>query len=397
MSDSFTVTTNTSWFSRLGSSIKGVAAGLALVLIGIGLLFWNEGRTVENIRTNAEGSAAVVSVAVDRIDPSKDGQLIHIAAPAHAEGKRTDPTFGITADALLLARKVEYYQWHETRKSDNRTKLGGGEEVVTTYSYARAWSDFAQDSANFHDAAAHANPAPDLKAQEFRAEKGNIGAFTLDETVLSSIGTSQPLALSQEQIAEAAKTYGRKVSGFENGLYVGENPAEPAIGDMRVTYHIAPQGAPLSIVGAQTAGTLQAYPTKAGSPILMVRSGTASADQMFAQAKAGNSKMAWILRGVGLLVLITAFKMIFGPLGVIGDVVPLVGSIVRMGTGFVATVIGLGISVITIAIAWLFYRPLLSVLLFALVGGIVFGLLWWRKRHALAVADPAPAPAPVAA
>lgn len=384
MSDPVTITTHTSWFSRLGSAFRGVLTGIVITLAALGVLFWNEGRTVDGIRLNKEGSAAVVPVSASRVDPANEGRLIHLTAPAQAEGIRQDSALGISSDALVLARKVEYYQWHESRKQETRTKLGGGEESVTTYSYDRQWSGMAQDSSGFQQAAGHQNPAPTLKNAEFRAERGRVGAFAIDDKVLNSLTADQPLSLLPQQVEAAAKALSRQVLPAEGGLYIGENPAEPQIGDMRISYVTVPQATTLSIVAAQTLGTLQPYPTKSGAPILMVRTGTASADQMFAQAKATNKTMAWVFRGIGFVMVITGLKMLLGPLGVIGDVVPLIGSIIRMGTGFIATVVGLALGTITISVAWLFYRPILSIMLFAIIGGGVYGAIWWRNKRASA-------------
>ncbi|MCC2603088.1 TMEM43 family protein [Sphingopyxis yananensis] len=382
MSDPITITTHTSWFSRLGSAFRGVATGIVIILTALGFLFWNEGRTVDGIRKNNEGSAAVVPVSPSWVDPANEGRLIYLTAPVQAKDMRQDSTIGIGSDALILARKVEYYQWHEARKQETRTKLGGGEETITTYSYDRQWSDVPQDSSGFQQAAEHQNPTPTLRNAEFRAERGTVGAFAIDDKVINRLTADQPLSLLPQQVEAAAKALSRPVIAAEGGLYIGDNPADPKIGDMRISYTTVPQATTISIVAAQTSAALQPYPTKSGSPILMVRTGTASADQMFAQDKARNKTLAWLFRGIGFVLVITGLKMLLGPLGVIGDVVPLMGSIIRMGTGFIATVVGLALGTVTIAVAWLFYRPILSIMLFAIIGGAVYSAIWWRNKRA---------------
>lgn len=377
--DSISTTTRTSWLSRLGSAFGGVLTGLALIVVGIGLLAWNEGRSVQAIRVNKEGSGSVISVAADRIIPANEGRLIHVSAPAVAEGQRRDTALGVAADGLLLTRTVEYFQWVETSQSEKRTRLGGGEETVTTYSYDRQWTRTPVDSSNFQQSAGRQNPVPAIKDARFEAETARIGAFKLDRAVLDQVSADSPLPVNASQAASAATVLGRPVQVNEDGFYIGANPAAPQVGDMRVTYLIAPQNGTLSLIGSQTAGGIQPFPTKAGSPILMVRSGAASADQMFAQAKAANQTLSWILRGVGLVVLIAAFGMVLGPLAVLADVVPLFGSIVRMGAGFVAGSIGMIVAVIVIAASWVLYRPLVGLGLLAVAGGLV-ALLLWRSR-----------------
>lgn len=59
MSDPITITTHTSWFSRLGSAFRGVATGIVIILTALGFLFWNEGRTVDGIRKNKDRKSVV--------------------------------------------------------------------------------------------------------------------------------------------------------------------------------------------------------------------------------------------------------------------------------------------------------------------------------------------------
>jgi hypothetical protein len=377
--DPISVTTRTSWLSRLGSAFGGVLTGLALIVASVCLLAWNEGRSVQSIRANKEGATTVTAVSPDRIAPANEGRLIHVTAPAAAEGQRADAALDVSAEGLLLSRKVEYFHWVETSRSEARTRLGGGEETVTTYSYDRRWTPTPQDSTGYQQAAAHQNPSPAIKDAAFHAEKARLGAFTVDRAVLDQVSADQPLEATEAQAATASTALSRPVRVQDGALYVGANPAAPQVGDMRISYLVAPQNQVLSIVGAQAGETIRPYATKAGSPILMVRKGTASADEMFEQAKAANQTLSWILRGVGVAVSIAAFGMVLAPLGVLVDVVPLFGSIVRMGTGLVAGAAGLIVSALVIASAWIVYRPLLGVALIAVAAGVT-GFLIWRAR-----------------
>ena len=379
--DPITITTRTSWFSRLGSAFGGVLTGFALIIAAIALLAWNEGRSVQSIRASNEGARAVQSVAADRVDPANEGRLVHVSAPAAGLDPVRDPELGLAVDGLVLARRVEYYHWVETRRAETRTRLGGGEETVTTYSYDRQWVAAPQDSSGFQQAAGHQNPTPPIKAGAFRAERARLGAFTVDESVLGQIPAERPVTLTVEQAAAASAALARPARMEDGALYVGADPAAPAIGDMRVSWSFAPQNTTLSVVGAQTSGVLKPWTGRAGAPLLLVRSGPASPEQMFAGAKAANQTLTWILRGVGVVAMIAAFGMVLGPLGVLADVVPLFGAIVRMGAGLVAGAAGLSVSAVVVALAWIAYRPLVGVALLAVVGAAA-GWLIWRGRRA---------------
>jgi hypothetical protein len=63
---------------------------------------------------------------------------------------------------------------------------------------------------------------------------------------------------------------------------------------------------------------------------------------------------------------------------------------VRFGTGIIAWSLGLGLGTLTIALAWLFYRPLLSILILAVGAAIVTSIVYIGKARARpAAAKPA--------
>ena len=118
-----------------------------------------------------------------------------------------------------------------------------------------------------------------------------------------------------------------------------------------------------------------------------------AADVMFADAISGNRVLTWILRLVGLVALFIAFSLVMAPLGVLASVIPFLGNIVRMGTGLVAFALAVLVGAVTIAIAWFFFRPLLSLGIIVVGAAIAFvALRMARSRQAEAPpADPEPA------
>ncbi len=100
--------------------------------------------------------------------------------------------------------------------------------------------------------------------------------------------------------------------------------------------------------------------------------GTAGMAKMFEGARSGNQTMAWILRIVGIIFVIIGLRMIFNPLSVLGDVIPLVGTIIGAGTGLVAFILGLAWSLIVIAIAWVRYRPIVAGILIAIAAVLIY-------------------------
>ncbi|MCW5210069.1 hypothetical protein VU10_07890, partial [Desulfobulbus sp. US1] len=60
-----------------------------------------------------------------------------------------------------------------------------------------------------------------------------------------------------------------------------------------------------------------------------------------------------------------------GVFSVLADVLPFLGSIVEAGTGFIAFLLAGVLSLITIAVAWIVFRPLLGIILLAIAVGLV--------------------------
>ena len=72
------VTTKTSYGQRLGSSFRGIGSGFLLLIIGIVLLWWNEGRAVKTAKMlNRAEKVAVEMPDINSVNPEFDGKLVH--------------------------------------------------------------------------------------------------------------------------------------------------------------------------------------------------------------------------------------------------------------------------------------------------------------------------------
>lgn len=394
MSDQFQEVTSVSWFGRIKRAFGGVLVGFILVVAMVIVLFWNEGRAVTTSRSLAEGASIVASVSVDSVDPANQGQLVHVTGPLKASEGLADEEFAIAAEGVRLVREVEMYQWVEHSKSETQTKLGGGEETVTTYSYGKEWQDRAIDSSEFKKPDNHQNPSMDFEGTSFQISEGSLGAFTLDEDVLDLIGNSAKLAVKSNQVADIEAAYGgdKRVSVADGRIMLADSLGSLAIGDYRISYQLVPLG-DISLIGEQSGSGFTAYQTVAGDQLLMVDSGKVSAAEMFAEAVRGNTIITWLLRAGCLLLLAFGFGLLLGPLGVIADVIPFVGSIVRMGTGLVAFVLALLVGTVTIAFAWFWYRPFLAIGILAVGFAATYMLTRIGKRKAVAAVPQAGATA----
>lgn len=381
-------TISLSWFDRIKQSFGGLVFGLVLVLAMVGLLFWNEGRAVQTERSLAEGAGLVLGVNATPLDPANDGRLIHVSGPLATDGPVADADFGVSVPGLQLVRKVEMFQWVESSSTEKKVELGGSETQVTTYRYDLQWADSHKDSSEFHEADGHANPDMLVDRETITLASARLGDFVLNEAVLGRVGGTQALVLTEEhgQIVQDAVGAGIRASIVNGSIYLGYNAASPQLGDYRISYEYVPVG-PVSIIGKQQGTGLAPYRTQGGDSLLMVDTGTVPAADMFEQAASGNATMTWILRLVGVVLLIAGFASVLGPISVLGSVVPFVGSILGFGTGLIAGAAGIGLGALTIGSAWLFYRPLLALAIFAVAGLVIAGIIFLGRRKKAAAAS----------
>jgi hypothetical protein len=378
--DSFTETTTKSWGSRIGESIKGVLFGLLFTIGSCVLLFWNEGRAVQTEKSLAEGRGLVVSADAARVDPANEGKLVHVNGEVKAGVTLRDAEFNVTANALRLVRTVEMYQWKEDSKSETRKTLGGGEETTTTYSYHLVWEDHRIDSSQFKRRDGHENPQMRYQRVASTARDATLGAYRPGAPVLSQLPASQESPVDPALAAALSGKVAGPVQVTDGKLYLGANPNEPKAGDLRITFRTVPNG-PVSIIGRQSGADFAEYQTQAGDKLLMARSGLMSAPDMFKAAEQENRILTWIIRLVGVVIMFIGLVLILKPLVVVADVVPFIGSILGAGAALVAAVVTAVMAPLVIAIAWLWYRPLVSIVAIAIGLAIAFGFRTLAARR----------------
>ncbi len=390
MPDIVRTVTNESWFSRIKNAFFGVLFGGLLVIVAFPLLWWNEGRAVHRARSLAEGASVVVEARTDAVDTAHDGKLVHVEGLANSDEILADPALGISASGLRLKRIAETYQWREESSSRKRKKFGGSEETIKEYRYSKTWSRSRIDSSGFNSPSGHENP-PSLawEPTTVTASRVSLGAFTLPPSLVEKIDRSE--ARPAEPSDEAAM----QAHGFrstEGGTYYkGANPSNPQIGDVRVRFEVT-KPETVSIIAQQRGTSFEAYHARAGSDILLLEEGQVPAEAMFKAARTANTVLTWVLRGAGLFAMFLGLVLILRPLSVLGSVVPLIGSVIGAGTGLLSFLVALVLSLVTIAVAWVAYRPLLGISLLAAAAAVLVLLL--RSRPARAPKPVVPPPIP---
>ena len=189
------------------------------------------------------------------------------------------------------------------------------------------------------------------------------------KAVLDSLQAVNDSINKQMENAENKKDL-QYIHQASNVLYFGRVPGSPEVGDVRVTFEkVVP--AKVTVMAVVDGDTFKAYKAKNGKRFQTLVMGKKSGDEIIDAEKEANNMILWALRIIGIMIVIGGLKGIFGFLETILKVVPFVANIFGWGVGIVCTVLGIVWSLIVIAIAWLFYRPLLGISLLVLAGFLV--------------------------
>ena len=407
----YTEVTRTGYGTRLKNSLGGVLIGILMFIGGTILLWWNEGRAVKTSDMLKDGQKNYVEMENPAVkSPDMEGQLVHAVALATTTDSLSDGTFNVGAVAVKLHRTVEYYQWIEHEKTVKKDKIGGAQETTHTYTYSKEWTGSPVISGEFKD--------PDYQALNFvyqnledassAAENVSFGAYRLNSSQVGSFHNEQPMAVTLDedltkQMDKAARDNARAfltrgglldlvpdsaaiVHTQGNVVYIGRNPNVPEVGDVRITF-TKDMPSKVSLIAKVIGDTFTYYKAKNGYKLDLLYMGENTAEEMFDSEHATNKMILWLLRILGVIIIIAGLRSIVSIVPTLLKVLPFLGGIVETGLGLVCGIIGLVWSLIVIAVAWLRYRPILGISLLVLAGLLIFWLIRRSRKKKAAKAD----------
>lgn len=398
--------TKTSYGQRLKNSAGGVGAGFLMLIAGTILLFWNEGRTVKTTRMLKEAQGVCVELGdINSVNAEMNGKMIHATGLATTDEILREDQFGVSANAIKLSRTVEYYQWVEHTSTETKDKVGGGQETITTYTYDTEWVSSPVNSSSFEDPDyrnVDNDPLMTIENEELMAENVTFGAYRLPAGLVGQMNNkvSVPVELDQEYVdylnTEFHKVYdvaadAEFVHVTDNVVYLGINPGKPYVGDVRITFKKVNPGE-VSILAKVNGDTFEQFTGKNGKTLLSLTDGSVSMDGMFESEHSSNKTMAWVLRIVGILLVFFGFKNIFNILVTLLKVLPFLANIANLGINLVCGILTFAWCLIVIALGWLFYRPVLGIILLVAAGA----LIWYLGKRSKEAKAAAPAEAPAA-
>lgn len=214
---------------------------LAGLLIALGAAGWFNRERIAGLLERGDAKSMAIVVAAGRVDPANEGRRVRLSGSLEIGGPARDEQLGVSAKAAVLLRKVEMYQWRERCS---------GEDC----SYEAVWSQQPVDSRRFRRPEGHDNPPQRLLDARFDSDRIRLGAFSVGADLVAAQAASTELPV---HVAELAPNLAASFSDANGVLYAGGDPAQPKVGEVRVSYRIVPPGG-VALSGVQHGSNLAA-------------------------------------------------------------------------------------------------------------------------------------------
>lgn len=349
---------------KIGDSFKGIFGGFIFIIIGIILLWWNEGNNVKNIKTTQEMGKNYIQIGSETIDNNNEGKLVATNGKLIYEEELKDTVFNVSIIAPYLERIVEVYQWEEEEHSD---------DDGTTYEYKKVWSDELIDSSHFHKGGYENVTVKPYENNMVISSDVKLGAFKLPNDMITGLKANKNITSFDESVITSLDY---KVSS----IYI-TNSADlnkPEIGDIRISF-VYPDYTEASVIATQSSSTFSPFVSSSGKTISRIEDGIHTGEELIKNIENENKLIKWMLRLFGFVAIFAGFSTILKPLSTITGFVPILGGLVNSAVGLIAFILGLIISLIVIAIAWIAFRPIIGISLLIVVGALIFFLI--KKKN----------------
>lgn len=207
---------------RLGWNILGAL----LVLAGVGLAAMTERSVLQYRAVAAQHGGEVIDLGTSaQPQPDQHGYMVRLVGTPQVIKLPHDPEFNLSVDTPLLKRHVEMFQWRQ---------ISIGDRVH----YELDWVDHLVDANTFKQPRGHTNPTSfPLPNKQFMAGLVQMGGLQMGPALVralpgSSLTTPDPAVLPENLLASFSK--------YHDYLMTSANPADPRLGDVRVSWEEVP-------------------------------------------------------------------------------------------------------------------------------------------------------------
>ncbi len=331
--------------------IFGVLGGTVLIVSSVGLLWTYENNNIQSIEAISLGRKSAIDIDNSPIDLSNDGKLVNIKGDFNVLSEQPiDNIFNISVDTIKLKRVVEMYQWKED--------MDEGE-----YVYKKEWKRRIIDSSEFVKKEYQNPTTMPYENEIFLTAEVKIGDFVISD--------DQKMMLSTEGVINPFPIETIIPDGFRiDDKYITNSIdlKNPEIGDVRISF-VFNKDSKGTVLAKQSGPNLIDFETKSQKPINIMRGGEYTAKEMLDYLQVKNNVITWVFRVISVAFIMAGISLILKSLTSVISYIPIIGNIVNISIGIISFLLGLTLSFIVIAVAWILYYPLISTIL--IVGSLI--------------------------
>jgi hypothetical protein len=363
-----------SWYCRIIVALIALPISFLAFVLAFNTLWCNEKHSMPRAKTLEEGEGLVTSIASIYVDSFNEGRLVHLTGEVLTDDVLRDETFNLSfyhTIAIKLRRTAEMYQWKESSYLDYDGDIH--------YEHKKVWSEHSIDSSRFLYKWPYENPSMPVAGQTWIAEM-KLGEFTLSSSFVAKMTHYQRLTITEQMFVEMPKTLYDKKSHLNKGnYYLGDNPDDPQIGDLRVKFEVVYPEA-ISVVAKQTDSYLSPYQTRVAGDIELFEYGTVDAETMFLHARIDNFANKLPHRIVGFFIMFVGIYMAFLVLGRLEAFMPFLSGMVEWNRGWISlAIVAATLSLFIIALAWVKYTPILAIIIMVIAVSLLRLLKFARQ------------------
>jgi hypothetical protein len=243
------------------------------------------------------------------------------------------------------------------------------------------WVSDPADSKDFHEPEGHANPEASTREVTVTADDAMLEQYSLtpevvDLPALSKLTLKTDLVALTQNATLANDTY-IYVRNSSTGTYQA-----PQLGDVRVSYGVLKVPFEGTVFGKLEGTSIKPFVSKKGDTLYRVFSG--SHDESIATLHQEYTTALWAFRFLGFLMMWFGMALLFGPISMILDFVPVLGKVGRAFIGFATFAVSLVLAGVTIVISAILHNIIAVIVIVALllIGLIATGYQAKKKQLA---------------
>lgn len=382
--------------------VRAICIGPIILVLCTFLLAWNERQACCESRAIDQGQDLVHEVSCDDPDPY-EGKLVLYTCPLLKEGLNAFRLLNTDWEDALgylgtgLSIRAEMMQCVETYQGRGLGDRLSGSAGAADYVYTKEWRDRYLDDSLYveKELSMYAqgcdggvtNPSwPEGVPQNgaLYAPSVHIGAFRAEGDWVERVPLETPLDFSAVQNLPAGwLTNG---SWYITDKFTPNNDTD--IGRVRVTFNGTNwHNAVVTVLGMTVGGKMQRWVARntwlcTGFFLGELRMGNHSKQEVFDNMHLDSFVMTIILRFVGFALAWLAFTQLLGPLELMRECVPSMGSCVFESLAFItmylACVPATICMIAVIGIVWIAMRPFLSIFLIMLMCFCMAGACFFK-------------------